>query len=81
MSVTVYKNALFPNEKTTTNFVVEGRDFGKEVFFRGEFRFIGDAVKMFRTLNAWYLDLIDGTTGEVLCSKERNQILWNELEI
>ena len=46
-----------------TNFVVEGRDFGKEVFFRGEFRFIGDAVKMFRTLNAWYLDLIDGTTG------------------
>ena len=64
-----------------TNFVVEGRDFGKEVSFRGEFRFIGDAVKMFKTLNAWYLDLIDGTTGEVLCSKEKNQILWNELEI
>ena len=27
MSVTVYKNAQFPNEKTTTNFVVEGTKF------------------------------------------------------
>lgn len=66
-------------KKNDCNFAVEGRTKGGEIFFKGEFKLIIDAIQMFKEFTAWYVDLIDCQTGEVYCSKKCGQITWNVL--
>lgn len=50
----------------TKGFSVFGRDFYGQKFLECEVAFIADAVKVYNSFDAWYKELIDNTTGEVL---------------